>query len=304
MSIQVAVDPTNPGQFFACCGLLELADRLWPGAEAWFAEGGREFRIACEGNLEGVADRLRTTRVQGALTQVLQQERAELEQKKRELRKQRQALPPGEEKRRKELGSMYRSGNLKLPGPFELLLDWWQSDDDATPKTWAGSQAVIRIALAAQDGCTKSLTSEVPFGEYRVMRPVVSADDDEPDDAESTDKVEPFYFDGQRGANALARDIGFVPDALEIETQAAPVVEFLSLVGLQRCRPLPTNRPRVFEYYTWTWRIPLTVLQAAVTGSLGDAEAIRYRFRNAFRTGQEKHKAFMPAIPVPTGEDS
>ena len=31
MSIRIAVDPTNPGQFFACCGLLELADRLWSG---------------------------------------------------------------------------------------------------------------------------------------------------------------------------------------------------------------------------------------------------------------------------------
>jgi len=30
-SITVTVDVTNPGQFFACCGLLELADRLWPG---------------------------------------------------------------------------------------------------------------------------------------------------------------------------------------------------------------------------------------------------------------------------------
>ncbi|TWW08183.1 hypothetical protein E3A20_26890, partial [Planctomyces bekefii] len=27
-SFWVNVDPTNPGQFFACCGLLELADRL------------------------------------------------------------------------------------------------------------------------------------------------------------------------------------------------------------------------------------------------------------------------------------
>ncbi len=32
-SIRVNIDPTNPGQFFACCGLLELADRLWPGSE-------------------------------------------------------------------------------------------------------------------------------------------------------------------------------------------------------------------------------------------------------------------------------
>lgn len=35
-TITVPVDLTNPGQFFACCGLLELADRLWPGAEGWF----------------------------------------------------------------------------------------------------------------------------------------------------------------------------------------------------------------------------------------------------------------------------
>jgi CRISPR-associated protein Csb3 len=35
-NITIPVDLTNPGQFFACCGLLELADRLWPGAEGWF----------------------------------------------------------------------------------------------------------------------------------------------------------------------------------------------------------------------------------------------------------------------------
>src|SRR5271168_908987 len=50
-SITVAVDPTNPGQFFACCGLLELADRLWPGAEGLFGEGGQEFKIECGGTL-------------------------------------------------------------------------------------------------------------------------------------------------------------------------------------------------------------------------------------------------------------
>ena len=43
--IQIPVDLTNPGQFFACCGLLELADRLWPGTEGWFDEGPI-FRLA------------------------------------------------------------------------------------------------------------------------------------------------------------------------------------------------------------------------------------------------------------------
>ncbi len=35
----VNVDVTNPGQFFACCGLFELAERLRPGVEAWFHDG-------------------------------------------------------------------------------------------------------------------------------------------------------------------------------------------------------------------------------------------------------------------------
>lgn len=35
-SFTVNVDVTNPGQVIACCGLLELADRVWPGAEGWF----------------------------------------------------------------------------------------------------------------------------------------------------------------------------------------------------------------------------------------------------------------------------
>ena len=39
-NITIPVDLTNPGQFFACCGLLELADRLWPRAEGWFEKRG------------------------------------------------------------------------------------------------------------------------------------------------------------------------------------------------------------------------------------------------------------------------
>ncbi len=43
-AISVRVDPTNPGQFFAACGLLELADRLWGGAEGWFEDGAFSLR--------------------------------------------------------------------------------------------------------------------------------------------------------------------------------------------------------------------------------------------------------------------
>ena len=57
-SFTVDVDPTNPGQFFACCGLLELADRLHPGAEGHFAVGGKEFVVAGGGELGALVNEI------------------------------------------------------------------------------------------------------------------------------------------------------------------------------------------------------------------------------------------------------
>jgi CRISPR-associated protein Csb3 len=117
---------------------------------------------------------------------------------------------------------------------------------------------------------------------------------------------EPFHFDARRGANALGLDVGFVPDSLKkkwkVYTQSYPAVEFLCLVGLQRCRPTPANRPRVFDYFTWSFSCGVAVLPAAVNGLLGDPHSRQYRFENIFRTGQKKHKAFAPAVPILTGE--
>ena len=42
----LSLDPRNPGHYFACCGLLELAEALAPASEAWFSDDGRKFTIA------------------------------------------------------------------------------------------------------------------------------------------------------------------------------------------------------------------------------------------------------------------
>ncbi len=59
-TIAVDVDATNPGQFFACCGLLELADRLWPGAEGWFTNGDQAFLISASGTLDSLVRAIAT----------------------------------------------------------------------------------------------------------------------------------------------------------------------------------------------------------------------------------------------------
>ncbi len=267
-SIRVAVDPTNPGQFFACCGLLELADRLWPGAEGWFENG--EFRIAFSAET-------------GTLRELLEAvHRAELTLE-----------GPLNSEGKKDI----YSGPGFLGTPFDLTFDWWldggcSAADPARGsrlKPWAGTMESVGIGRAMKKALGAPKVADDPFAFSLVVR---NADD-------TKKKKEPFHFDSRRGANSLPLDIGFVQDALGIQTHAHPAVEFFAFVGLQRCRPQPTGTPRVFDYFTWTIPCGTAVLPVAVCGMLGDPSVRGYRFENAFRTGQKKHKAFNPAFPVP-----
>jgi len=57
---RIPLDPHNPGLFFACCGLFEVAELLLPGGQAWFEDHGRTFRLqtgaALPPNSPGLAD--------------------------------------------------------------------------------------------------------------------------------------------------------------------------------------------------------------------------------------------------------
>jgi hypothetical protein len=252
--IRVNTDAANPGQFFACCGLLELADRLWPGAEGGF--DANEFLItSASGTLSGLLQAVAT---------------AELRQ-----------IDPTDD----------TASPIEVGPPFGLRLDWWtdQQSGGRQLKVWAGTMRSVRIARAMQATLRKpELQTETLFD-----RAMVVYDPDEP-----AKKVEPYYFDGRRGANALALDIGFMPDALKMTTAAFPAVEFLCLVGLQRARPARTETPRVFDYYTWSVSLPVSLLPAATSGHLAHVGAVAYRFENAYRTDQKKHKAFLPATRI------
>lgn len=257
-SIRVAVDPTNPGQYFACCGLLELADRLWPGAEGWFE--GREFCIACGGTLAELIHAV----VHAEMTAL-------------------------------DADDKY-STHIQIGSPFlrPLRLDWWHETggrrDAKELKVWAGTMESLGIARAMQH--TMRDAQFATAGLFDVGCVAYNPDGD---------KKEPYYFDARRGPNAHSRDVGFSPNALDLTTTAFPAVEFLCLVGLQRCLPAKTKQPRVYDYYTWSQPILPELLPAVVTGELKYPGSRGYRFENWYRTGQKKHKAFRSAVPLPPG---
>jgi CRISPR-associated protein Csb3 len=114
--IRVNVDVTNPGQFFACCGLLELAHRLWRGTEGWF-EGDQFMIIASNtsnASLVQLVCHLHDVSIASDDTE---------------------ADP--------------KTCPLRLDSPFNLRLDWWlDANDGDRLKTWAGQQSISRVAPA------------------------------------------------------------------------------------------------------------------------------------------------------------
>lgn len=98
------VDLENPGQFFACCGLFELASCLDTGALGWF--DGESFKLRMTG-----AERLH-------------QLSAEHIQQVEDMGLEGSDLP------------------VLIGDPFNLVLDWWTYGDTRF-KTWAGGQSAF-----------------------------------------------------------------------------------------------------------------------------------------------------------------
>jgi CRISPR-associated protein Csb3 len=113
-SFQVRVDVTNPGQFFACCGLLELANRLTPEALGWF-----------ERNLFCISQSHKFPEILAEITSAVL----------RQLDRDDATASP-----------------IQIPAPFNLRLDWWKTNDRTVSdlKVWAGTMESFRIARAMQ----------------------------------------------------------------------------------------------------------------------------------------------------------
>lgn len=240
--IRLDVDLTNPAQFFGCCGVFELAQRLWPAATAHFAD--RQF-VVSDGDLNEI---------------VMKTAQAPLE-----------VLEPANE----------TSSVLRLGEPFNLWLDWWKVERGL--KTWAGRMSVDRIATSLQ----RDLPNTLSNGFFEDGHVIVGSDGK---------KVEPYYFDGRRGATALPLDVGFSSDALSLETVAFAATEFFTLLGLQRFRPLEVKL-RTYRYRAWRTPLPVTLAALAAANSIPDDGPL-FQFESAFRTDQRKHKAFSPAVPI------
>jgi CRISPR-associated protein Csb3 len=173
-----------------------------------------------------------------------------------------------------------------LGEPFSLLLDWWQTEDETTPKTWAGKQEIHKIARAAQKALSPAvINNPEDILDYAC---VLRSTREYAKKSDENKKVAPFYFDARSFVHSL--DTGFSLDVQELELMAYPAVELLALVGLQRFRPAAQGQD--FDYWIWTHPMPALVAAAIVCGAASAEASIRYRFRLRFRDDRGRYKAF------------
>jgi CRISPR-associated protein Csx14 len=239
----------NPGQFFASCGLLELADRLWDGAEGWF-DGNAFFSVATHGSLYDLLC---------ALTKYPADELTKLDNGV--------SVKP-----------LIAPLQLRIEGshPFNFTLDAWmrvrRDKGEVTALAnrpwnfWSGQQTSagiwkkLRGALIAQMKKLDMESGGRSFEDLFSQRDLLSGR---------------FGFDP--GAAWKALDVGFSPDTQQIPVASSPAVELLAAVGLQRFRPSLSDDRSSFYYATWGQPLAPSVASAAASGCVSVFPAAQYR---------------------------
>jgi len=247
--IRVQVDPSNPGQFFACCGLLELAGRLSAGSEGWFDRG-----CFC----------LTSTVTLQSIFQAMVEEPPE------------QITLLDDTLEAKPLIAPLRLTLDKARGT-KLQLDAWMTigfDKGsvacvANPpwNFWSGQQTSLGIWNSLRSVLRVQISDGIADGDDIFFQLVPLSGR--------------FGFDPGSAWNAL--DAGFSPNEQGIEVASSPAVEMLAAVGIQRFRPRPTKDRDAFIYATWGLPLLPSVAAAAACSAILVPPVIRFLGRAVSR---------------------
>ncbi|MBF0335849.1 MAG: type I-U CRISPR-associated protein Cas8c [Alphaproteobacteria bacterium] len=252
----IPVDLRNPGQVFACLGLMEAAELLCGPAEGFFAYRGSETRADFALRVDGTRDPV--TEVIAFLSTATASARA----------------PAGGDLAVKETGVATRAapdGVFPCPPPDKpatlpvliegpdgrsLPVEYWLDGPHVgrdNVKFWAGSggysgAALTRDALALVAGMGGNRLAEAAADPFAFAACQTSS----------------FRFDWRRDYVPL--EVGFSPNRHDSMAMVGyPLVELLSAVGLQHARPQRLNK-LAYRYGVSPTPLP-TMLARAVLGA-------------------------------------
>lgn len=241
--IRIPVDLTNPGQFFACCGLLELADRLWPGAEVagWFELHRFDLATFHVSSTASFTSQIIVSVLCGC---------------------RRIAVNPFRPIRGsdgKPVKDAEKTKPVHIGAPIDMRMSWWLDELEGRQtafKTWSAnvtSLSLFNDAVAAIDPANA-------LPEKLFIAPVGMSGR--------------FGFDIRSSWDTL--NTGYSPNDQGEEVESYPAVELLAAIGLQNFRPVAVEDD--FRFTTWSQPLPTIAAIAASSGALALAESRSYRF--------------------------
>ena len=246
--IRINVDVTNPGQFIACCGLLELADRLWHGAEGWFE--GHSFCLRSENEQTSLLiDLLDILCTCSAQTQ------KEIDNPETSFDCISGDSSKENEDNESDIDSKTpKTDPLILESPLCMTLDWWLDADgsDNLFKTWAANATSQQMFRKWQKPL-KNLLPEISKNPSNIFS--------------TATKLQGSYgFDSFLGWDAF--DIGFsLNEHNKLKKQPTrPAVELLGAIGLQTFRLFLNEKKRLLSYVIWSQPLLPSVARVAASG--------------------------------------
>jgi len=259
-NISIKVDVANPGQFFACCGLLELADRLWPSGEVLGRFIPRRFdrssfHISAKlafSTRDVIHGLLRSTRRPVDPYQIIMGSNG------------------------KPVTDPLKIAPVEFAEPTRLRISWWLDEvagQQSDFKTWSAHKTSHGLLDELAAAVSISDVTDESLLQLRVGM------------------TSRLGLDARSSWNTL--DTGFSPNDQNLPVDTYAATELLAAIGLETFRPATDGEG--FRYASWSLPLPVGVARAVASGCSGEFVDTRFRFHIRARG---KFKSFTQASPL------
>lgn len=279
-TVRIKADVTNPGQFFACCGLLELAARIDPEASGYFDQDSFLINADIDAVLADFFEcHVSVITSDASIASVIDHgEEA--------------ADDPDVDPDRGRIHPML------LSKPFNLMLDWWNSEgaQEQKLKTWTAGQRVTDLLLRhhkKQNRKGKTHFTAVPSMREHFAKAVREYPQDWLRAALPIEAPMAFSYDSRLSRNN-ALDLGHTNAGV---LAFSPAVDVLVLIALQRFRPRVLTLWSRNQFCTWRQPLPVEVAAVAALGVIPQLVLGCYEFPIKRRDSQGRFKLFGHATP-------
>ena len=270
----IPVDLVNPGQVFACLGLLEAAESLCGPAEGSFAwDDAPRFELAAEDADDPVA-RVLEFLAGAEVTAVAPKQWMDPKKDKKEGKAgradqvERVEDAPGPELSEMALPIILGGGNR----PVIRLGHWADGSSRDSFKLYSGNRSACDIATAMLWGKKK--------GKRQHSQGIRQLWDERRAEliADPLHTLCPmggsFNFDARCAWTAI--DAGFSPDEQDQKVFGSPAVELLAAWGLEHARPAHVEG-RLYRYAVWRASLPPMLARPALAGGLAGFDCRHFR---------------------------